>query len=72
MLNSEAEQLLREVVEKALHIQQMDSKIAMLEKQVESLAADREKAMRWGIMTLGAGVLAMATWIFNSVTGHIK
>ena len=58
---------------RALHDQRIDQQIKALQEQVASLADDREKAMRWGIMVLGAAVLAMATWIFNFITtGHIK
>lgn len=65
------EAVFREVLAKALHIQQMDQKITQLEAQVESLRADREKAMRWGIMSLGAAVLGLGTWIFNFITHHL-
>ena len=46
--------------------------IGDLERMVDSLMTDREKAMRWGILTLGSAVLAMASYIFNFVTGHLK
>ena len=59
-------------VEAALLAQQTDKRIKDLERLVESLIVDREKAMRWGILTLGAAVLAMASYIFSFVTGHLK
>ena len=60
-------------IARALHDQQIDQEIKALKDQVASLASDREKALRWGIMVLGAAVLAMASWIFNFITtGHIK
>ena len=59
-------------VEAALLAQQTDKRIKDLEVLVKSLTDDREKAMRWGIMALGAAVLAMASYIFSIVTGHIK
>lgn len=59
-------------VEAALLAQQTDKRIKDLERLVESLITDREKAMRWGILTLGASVLAMASYIFNIITGHVK
>ena len=59
-------------VEAALLAQQTDKRIIDLEKAVLSLTNDREKAMKWGIMTLGAAVLAMASYIFNFVTSHLK
>ena len=59
-------------VEAALLAQNTDKRIKDLERLVESLIADREKAMRWGIMALGGAVLAMASYIFSFVTGHLK
>ena len=58
--------------EAALLAQQTDKRIKDLERQVDSLITDRERAMRWGIMALGAAVLAMASYIFNFVVGHLK
>ena len=44
-----------------------------LRDQVEMLAHDRDRAMRWGLMVLGTAVLGMASWIFNFITnGHAK
>ena len=59
-------------VEAALLAEKTDKRIKDLERMVEGLMADREKAMRWGILTLGAAVLGMASYIFNFVTGHLK
>ena len=58
--------------EAALLAEKTDQRIKDLERMVESLITDREKAMRWGILTLGAAVLAMASYIFNFVTSHLK
>ena len=59
-------------VEAALKAQETDKRIKDLEALVASLITDREKAMRWGILTLGAAVLAMASYILNLVAGHLK
>ena len=59
-------------VEAALLAEKTDKRIKDLERMVDSLMVDREKAMRWGILTLGGAVLAMASYIFNFVTGHLK
>ena len=59
-------------VEAALHLQQTDKRIEDLEALVKSLVNDREKALRWGIMVLGAAVLAMGTYIFNLIAGKIQ
>ena len=59
-------------VEAALLAEKTDQRIKDLERMVESLINDREKAMRWGILTLGAAVLAMASYMVNFITSHIK
>lgn len=59
-------------VEAALHLQQTDKRIEDLEELVTSLVNDREKALRWGIMALGAAVLAMASYIFSLITGKLQ
>ena len=59
-------------IEAALLAEKTDKRIKDLERMVESLVADREKAMRWGILTLGAAVLAMGSYIFSFVASHIK
>ena len=59
-------------IEEALKQQARDKRLEDLERQVSSLLSDREKAMRWGILTLGAAVLAMGSYILNLVTGHMK
>lgn len=56
-------------VENALHMQLTDKRIEDLEAIVLSLTQDRSQALKWGIMTLGAAVLGMATFIFNLVWG---
>jgi len=33
--------------------------------EIEALKSDRDKALRWGVVTLGVAVIGMATWIFN-------
>ena len=59
-------------IQAALLAQKTDKRIEDLESLVESLITDREKAMRWGILTLGAAVLAMGSYIFSFVASHIK
>ena len=59
-------------IEAALLAEKTDQRIKDLERMVESLITDRDKAMRWGILALGGAVLAMASYIFNFVTGHLK
>jgi hypothetical protein len=43
------------------------------ELRIKALEDERNKALRWGISTLGLAVVGMATWIVNLITGgHIK
>lgn len=49
-----------------------DSRLDALEEKVKQLADDRDKALKWGILTLGTAVIGLATWIVNFITGHLK
>ena len=53
-------------------IESLKMHIRALEEKVETMAKERDNALRWGLVTLGAAVLTMGGWIFNLVTGHIK
>lgn len=55
-----------EAVSKALDKKRLDD----LEAQVMELRADRDKFLRWGVITLGMSVVALVTWIFNLITRH--
>lgn len=67
-------------VRDALLKQSVEARFIELEKQMrtqqmelEALCAERDKALRWGILALGTAVMGMATWIVNLFTaGHIK
>lgn len=50
----------------------MEEHLVQTDKDVAALSNDRDKAMRWGILTLGSIVVGMGTWIFNFITGHLK
>jgi dGTP triphosphohydrolase len=50
----------------------LEVQLAQTDREIASLIADRDKAMRWGILTLGSIVIGMGAWIFNFVTGHLK
>ena len=39
---------------------------------IHALQEERTRALKWGIGTLGAAVLAMGSWMWTFVTGHIK
>lgn len=42
-----------------------DKKIAIVEGELAALRLERDKALRWGLVSLGTAVAAMATYIFN-------
>lgn len=39
-----------------------------VEEQLKELKADRDKFLRWGVITLGGAVVGLVTWIFNIIT----
>jgi len=67
-------------IAEAKHDQKVDSEIKSLQDQVLELRgmvaimkAEREKALLWGIGSLGMAVLAMGGWIVTQFTGgHFK
>ena len=58
--------------EAALLAEKTDQRIKDLERTVSAMLAERNQQMKWGIATLGAAVLGMASYIFNLVTSHLK
>jgi hypothetical protein len=50
----------------------VEYRLKEVEKGLANLQADRDKALKWGILTLGTAVMGMGTWIFNLFAGHIK
>lgn len=53
-----------EAVARALERKRLED----LEETVRELKADRDKFLRWGVITLGAVVVGLVTWIFNIIT----
>ena len=41
-------------------------------RQIEAMKAERDKALKWGIVTLGGMVVSLLTWIVNIAKDHIK
>lgn len=39
---------------------------------IHALQEERTRALKWGVGTLGAAVLAMGSWMWNFVTNHLK
>ena len=53
--------------------QEADEKLSAATKQIAALEDERNKALKWGVMTLGSAVMGMAYWILDKVIGgHIK
>lgn len=44
-------------------------KIEDLQKEVNKLTHERDKAMRWGLVLLGSGVLSLLSWVVKLATG---
>jgi len=49
-----------------------EQRIAALEDKVAKLTADRDQALKWGIMTLGSAVVGLVTWISTYFREHLK
>jgi hypothetical protein len=50
-----------------------DAKRAELSAKITALENERNNALKWGVLSLGAAVLGMAGWIFSKFTsGHIS
>jgi hypothetical protein len=49
-----------------------EQRIAALEEQVARLAADRDQALKWGILTLGSAVIGLVSWIATYLKDHLK
>ena len=64
----------------ALEKQSVQVRLLELEKQfviqkaeLDSLMGERDRALRWGIITLGTLLMGMGTWIVTLITsGRIK
>lgn len=55
------------------NVADLTAALAKTDERVGALQEERNHALKWGIATLGAAVIAMGVWIFNQVTGgHIK
>jgi hypothetical protein len=52
--------------------EQVEKHIAATDANIKALQDERNHALKWGIITLGASVIGMGSWIFNFVTGHLK
>jgi hypothetical protein len=51
----------------------MEEEIAAANAKIAALEDERNKALKWGVLSLGSAVLAMGYWIFNKVIGgHIQ
>lgn len=66
-------------VEIALRAQLIDQRFVALEtanisnaQKIAQLTSEKEKALVWGVVMLGTGVVGLVVWIFNLLTGHAK
>lgn len=50
----------------------MEKHIRTTDAAVVALRDERDRAMKWGVITLGATVISMGVWIFNFVTGSLS
>lgn len=37
--------------------------------KIKAIQAERDRALKWGVMTLGAAVISMVIWIANKIIG---
>jgi hypothetical protein len=50
-----------------------DKKIAVVEGELAALRLERDKALKWGVITLGSAVISLVIWIANKIMGgHIQ
>lgn len=40
--------------------------------KIAQLTSEKEKALVWGIVVLGSGVIGLVVWVFNLISGHAK
>ena len=66
-------------VETALRAQLIEQRFAALELsnaantlKITQLTNEKEKALVWGIIMLGSGVIGLVVWVFNLISGHAK
>lgn len=46
-------------------VKTLQAQLSTTNTQLKSLQSDRDKALIWGILTLGSAVLALLAWIFK-------
>jgi hypothetical protein len=50
-----------------------DREIAEARADIAALQSERDKALKWGVISLGSAVLGMAYWILEKlIGGHIR
>lgn len=58
-------------VQEALLAQKISQRLDDLEKEVKTLTNDRDKALRWGIVTLFGAVTGMGVWIVKLIFSNL-
>ena len=52
-------------------IELLKDDVRKLRQKVETLDGDRNRALLWGVLTLGTAVVGMGMWIFNLIVGKV-
>lgn len=50
----------------------VEDQIKETNEAIKALQDERTKALKWGITVLGAAVMAMGSWMWSFLMGHIK
>lgn len=50
----------------------VESELQETKDAIHALQDERTKALKWGITTLGAAVIAMASWMWTYLGSHLK
>lgn len=50
----------------------VEDQIKTTNEAIKALQDERTKALKWGITVLGAAVMAMGSWMWSFLMGHIK
>lgn len=53
-------------------IEQLKEHQAVQDKLISDMRAERDNALKWGIVVLGGMVVSMITWAINVAKDHVK
>lgn len=70
-MNDQSTETQLALLQAALEVAHTD--ILEVRAELAALRLERDKALKWGVMSLGSAVLAMGYWIINKIiAGHIQ